>query len=379
MTKPTSRGCSGSRVSQPESEVAGLGAPDLLALTAEIVDIPSVSHREGALADAVESDLRRVAGLTVERIGDTVVARTDLGRAKRVLIAGHLDTVPGEWSKGAVLEGDSVRGLGASDMKGGLAVMLALAAGVPDPACDVTYVFYPCEEVGHEHNGLARLAVDRPDLLRADAAILGEPTCGLVEAGCQGTLHAVVVVRGARAHTARPFKGVNAVHRLAGVLERLSGYEPRRVVLDGCEYTEQLQAVAVEAGVAANVVPDEAILRVNFRFAPDRDPQGAVEELRRLIEPALDAVMGDSVEVGEVTAGAPPSLEEPVLAKLVAATGTAPRGKVGWTDVATFFANGVPAANFGPGDPLLAHTEGESVGRAALEKTYRVLVELLTG
>jgi succinyl-diaminopimelate desuccinylase len=365
-------------VSQPEPELTETQRPDLLALAAEIVEVPSVSHEESELADAVEADLTGLASLAVERIGDTVVARTDLGRERRVVLAGHLDTVPGDAARGGRLEGDVLRGLGAVDMKGGLAVMLALAATVSEPALDVTYVFYPCEEVGWKDNGLGLLASSRPELLAGDAAVLGEPTGGFLEAGCQGTLHAVVSVGGIRAHTARPFTGVNAVHRLASLLTVLASYESRKVVLDGCEYAEQLQAVKVEGGIANNVVPDRATLRINYRFAPDRTPKDAELEFLSMVEPLLDASCGDSVDLIEAMPGAPPSLGDPTIGHLLCATGRPPRAKVGWTDVATFAALGIPAANFGPGDPLLAHTDDEHVGRDELEYVYDVLRQVLT-
>ena len=350
---------------------------DLLALTAELVAIPSVSHHEAALADRVEGALRLAGHLEVQRVDDTVVARTELGRARRVVLAGHLDTVPPFDDRAARLEGDTLWGLGAVDMKGGVAVLLDLAATIADPAVDVTYVFYACEEVAHRHNALARLAATRPDLLDADAAVLGEPTAGVVEAGCQGTMRAVVSVGGRRAHTARPWMGVNAVHRLGPVLDVLGRYEPRRVVLDGCEYTEQLQAVGVEGGVAANVVPDRASVTINYRFAPSRDVASAEGTLRGLFAPVLDASAGDTFEVVDASPGAAPALEHPVLSRLVAATGAPPRAKVGWTDVATFADIGVSATNFGPGDPLLAHTPDEHVSRRELEHAREVLAAVL--
>jgi len=350
---------------------------DLLALTAELVSIPSVSHHEAALADRVEGALRRAGHLEVLRVDDTVVARTELGRARRVVLAGHLDTVPPFDGREAHLESDTLWGLGSVDMKGGVAVLLDLAATIADPAMDVTYVFYACEEVAHDHNALARLAATRPDLLDADAAVLGEPTAGVVEAGCQGTTQAVVSVGGRRAHTARPWMGVNAVHRLGPILDILGHYVPRRVVLDGCEYTEQLQAVRVEGGVAGNVVPDRASVTINYRFAPSGDAASAEVVLRALFAPALDATAGDTFEVVDAAAGAPPALEHPVLSRLVAATGAPPRAKLGWTDVATFAAIGVPATNFGPGDPLLAHTPDEHVSRPELDHARQVLATLL--
>jgi succinyl-diaminopimelate desuccinylase len=350
---------------------------DLLALTAELVAISSVSHHEAALADRVEAELRGAGHLEVERVEDTVVARTQLDRARRVVLAGHLDTVPPFDGAATRVDGDTVWGLGAVDMKGGVAVLLELATTVRAPAMDVTYVLYACEEVARRHNALGRLAATRPELLHGDAAVLGEPTAGVVEAGCQGTMRAVVSVGGRRAHSARPWTGVNAVHRLAPVLGVLERYVPRAVVLDGCEYTEQLQAVGVEGGVASNVVPDRAALTINYRFAPGRDTASAEQTLRDMFAAVLDASQGDALEVADAAPGAVPALGHPVLASLVTATGAPPRAKLGWTDVATFAEIGVPATNFGPGDPLLAHTPDEHVSRPELQRVRDVLASVL--
>ena len=349
----------------------------LLGLTTALVGIPSVSHHEEQMADAVEAALRLCPWLAVDRIGDNVVARSDLGRPRRLMLAGHLDTVPpAEGNHQPRVEGDTLYGLGASDMKGGLAVFLHLAGTVPEPTVDVTWCFYSCEEVGHRFSGLLHLWNERPDLLAADAAILGEPTGGVVEAGCQGTMRARVGLMGMRAHTARPFTGRNAIHRLAPLLGVIAGYQGRHPVLDGCEYAEQLQVVQVTGGVAGNVVPDDASIVVNHRFAPDRSVEEAEASIRSLIDPWLEP--GDTWELEEATAGAPPALTHPLLAGLVAATGVPPRAKVGWTDVASFWAHGIPAANFGPGDPLLAHTPGEHVSGAELDRAASVLETVLT-
>jgi succinyl-diaminopimelate desuccinylase len=346
---------------------------DLLSLAAELVDIPSVSHSEGALADRVERDLRGCPHLTVERMGDTVVARTELGRPRRVLLGGHLDTVPPFDGGGFRLEGDTLWGLGAVDMKGGLAVLLDLARHATSPALDVTYVLYACEEVERRHNALGLLTRARPELVAADAAVLCEPTGGVVEAGCQGTMRAVITLGGRRAHTARPWVGRNAVHRLSPVLAVLGAYASRSVVIDGCLFAEQLQAVRVEGGVAGNVVPDRAAVTVNFRFAPDRDPASAEAHVRDLLDGLLDPSLGDGIEITDVAPSAPPALDHPVLGALVSASGSAARAKLGWTDVATCWEAGIPAANFGPGDPLLAHTPDEHVSRSELESSRAVL------
>jgi len=351
--------------------------PDgLLGLATALVGIPSVSHHETAMADAVQAALELCPWLAVDRVGDNVVARTNMGRDRRVLLAGHLDTVPpADGNDEPTLEGTTLYGLGAADMKGGLAVFLHLAGTLSEPAVDVTWCFYAGEEVAREFNGLGHLWDRRPDLLVADAAILGEPTGGLVEAGCQGTLRVRVRLSGTRAHTARPHTGSNAIHRLAPVLAAVAGFEVRRPVIDGCEYAEQLQVVSVEGGVAANVVPDEAVLVINHRFAPDRTAAQAEAWLAEFVRPMLEP--GDRWELTDAAAGAPPSLDHPVLAGLVAATGAPPLAKQGWTDASSLWAHGIPAANFGPGDPLVAHTPGEHVTVGELERTAAVLERLL--
>ncbi len=350
----------------------------LLGLATALVAVPSVSHYEEQMADVVESALARCPWLEVTRVGGNVVARTELGRGRRILLAGHLDTVPPVGgNEEPRVEGDTLYGVGAADMKGGLAVFLHLAGALPDPAMDVTWCFYVCEEVEQRFNGLRHLLASRPDLLEADAAILGEPTGGVVEAGCQGTLRVRLGLRGKRAHTARPENGRNAIHRLGPVLDAVAGYVGRRPVLDGCEYAEQLQAVEVSGGVAANVVPDEAGLLVNHRFAPDRSVEEAESSLRQLLGGHLEA--GDQWELVEYATGAPPALGHPLLAELVASSGSPPRAKQGWTDVASLWSRRIPAANFGPGDPHLAHTPGEYVRAGELERAATTLEQLLRG
>ena len=348
---------------------------DLLALTAELVDVPSESHAEGPLTDWIERELRAVPGLVVDRVGDNVVARTELGRAHRVVLAGHTDTVPANGNERARVEGDVLWGLGSSDMKSGLAVMLDLARRVRTPAVDVSYVFYAREEIAAHLSGLLELQEARPDLLAGDVAILGEPTHGEIEAGCQGTMRLEVVLRGVRAHPARPWMGRNAVHRLAGVLGALDRYEERRPVVAGCEYREALQAVRVEGGVAGNVVPDEVRLLLNHRFAPDRTPAEAEAHVREVLAPFLED--GDRVEVVDLAPAAYPALEHPLISSMIEREGLAVGAKLGWTDVARFSELGVPAINLGPGDATLAHTAEEHVAREPLERVHRALTGLL--
>ena len=324
-------------------------------LTAALVDFPSVSGTEGPLADAVEAALRAVPGLEVVRDGDAVLARTGLGRSRRVLLAGHLDTVPIADNVPSRVDGDRLYGCGTSDMKSGVAVLLRLAA-LADPTDDLTFVCYDNEEVEADRNGLGRVARTRPDWLAADLAVLLEPTSGRVEAGCQGTLRADVTTTGRRAHSARSWLGVNAVHAAAPVLARLAAYEPRSVDIDGCVYREGLNAVGIAGGVAGNVLPDECLVTVNFRFVPDRSEVDAGEHVRSVFA-GLDA----EVSIVDSAPGALPGLSSPAARDFVAAVGTEPVAKYGWTDVSRFAALGIPAVNFGPGDPNLAHTREEHV------------------
>jgi succinyl-diaminopimelate desuccinylase len=342
------------------------------ALTASLVDVPSVSGSEGRLADEIELALKEVSHLEVRRDGDTIAATTDGGHARRVVIAGHLDTVPIADNVPSRRDGDRLVGCGSSDMKSGIAVMLKVAASLPDPRYDVTWLFYDNEEVEAARNGLGRVARNEPQWLQADLAVLMEPTANRVEAGCQGTMRAIVVVPGRRAHSARSWLGDNAIHRAAEVLGRLAAYEPRRVMLDGCEYREGLNAVRIEGGVSGNVVPDRCTITVNYRFAPDRDEQAALAHVQEVLAP-YEVVPTDS------SPGALPRLSEPAAADFVTAVGGDPVAKLGWTDVARFAALGIPAVNFGPGDPNLAHTREEYVEIPRIGECERILRGYLTG
>jgi succinyl-diaminopimelate desuccinylase len=363
----------------PEQHKLELPTLDLLALTAELVDIPSVSHDEAMIADRIEAMLSVAPHLEVRRLGNNVLARTSLGHSTRLMLAGHLDTVPPNGNERAVLEGDTLHGLGSADMKGGVAVMAEVARRVAAPVVDVTFIGYVCEEIDQRYSGLGEIAAAAPEWLEADAAVLGEPTASVVEAGCQGVVQVDVEVRGERAHTARPWMGTNAIHRLGNVLTAVASYEGRRPVIDGCEYREALQAVSVEGGVANNVVPDAAVVVLNHRFAPDVSVDEAFAAVQRVLEPALDLSLGDRVTLATSALAAAPGLGHPLLGRLVESSSEPPRGKLGWTDVSFFSARGVPAANFGPGEPTLAHSAGEMVDRADLERAYSVLFGLLTG
>lgn len=349
---------------------------DVVELTRQLIDIESVSRNEQAIADAVEEALRVLPHLRVERVGNNLVARTDLGRSERVVIAGHLDTVPLNDNLPARLDPSTgpgtelLWGLGSCDMKGGDAVILKLAATLAEPNRDLTFVLYDCEEIEASANGLNRLSQSRPELLEADFAILMEPSLAGVEAGCQGTMRVRVTTRGERAHSARSWAGVNAIHGAAPILAQLAAFEPRQPVIDGLRYHEGLNAVFIEGGVAGNVVPDACTVTVNYRFAPDRSEAEAEAFLRELFD-------GYDVEVTDSAPGALPGLTLPAAKAFLDAVGVEARPKFGWTDVARFSALGVPAVNFGPGDPMLAHKQDEHVPVAQIRRCEQVLRDWL--
>ena len=344
---------------------------DVVTLTAALVDIPSVSGAEKPLADDVEAALRLRDHLDVERIGNVVLARTNLGRPRRVVLAGHLDTVPIADNLPSRREGDFLYGCGTTDMKSGVAVMLRIAAHVVEPAHDLTFVFYDCEEIEAERNGLGQLAGSSPQALQGDLAILLEGSNGGIEAGCQGTLRAEVRTEGVRAHSARSWLGVNAIHRAGEVLRRLESYAAREVDIDGCVYREGLNAVRIAGGVAGNVLPDSCVVTVNFRFAPDRSVDAAFEHVQSVFD-------GYSVSLVDAAPGALPGLSAPAAAEFVRAVGAVPVAKYGWTDVARFAELGIPAVNFGPGDPNLAHRREENVNVTTIRECERALLAYLS-
>lgn len=354
---------------------------DVALLTSALIDIDSVSGNERQLADAVEAALRQLPGLELVRDGDSIIARTNLGRSERVILAGHLDTVPlpvtdgslgtvpSTWPSG--VPGDGVLyGRGATDMKGGVAVQLALAAsmfdGGAEPSKDVTFVFYDHEEVEAVKSGLGRLVRNHGGLLGGDFAILLEPTDGLVEGGCNGTMRFHATTSGEAAHSARAWMGRNAIHAAAPILERLAAYSPQTVTVDGLDYRESLNAVKIHGGTAGNVIPDRCVVEINYRFAPDKTPDQAEGHVRELLA-GFDLVRTDSA------AGARPGLNHPAAASFVAAVGGEPKPKYGWTDVARFSELGIPAVNFGPGDALLAHKDNEHVEAEAIRTCLQAL------
>ena len=343
---------------------------DLVSLTEAICNISSVSCDERELADAIEQVLLGQSHLKVVRDGDAIVASTNLGRASRVIIAGHIDVVPVANNlpvRRIDVDGvPSLWGRGTVDMKGGVAVQLKLACELSNPTVDVTWVFYDHEEVDASLNGLGRLARNRPELLNADFAVLCEPTAAVIEGGCNGTMRVAVSASGVKAHSARPWMGKNAIHGLAEVLKRLAENNPETVTVEGLDYRESLNAVLVSGGIATNVIPDSAAVTVNYRFAPSKSLADAEAYLREFFA-------GFDVVVTDASAGARPGLDRPAAKAFLEAIGVPARPKYGWTDVARFSALGIPAVNYGPGDPNKAHADDESVPVQQIESCYQGL------
>jgi len=348
---------------------------DVIELTRQICDIDSVSGNETALADALEAALRTAGHLEVSRDGDALIARTNLGRAKRVIIAGHIDTVPIADNLPVtrmMIEGkDVLWGRGTVDMKAGVAVQLKLALDIAEPNVDITWVFYDHEEVDAALNGLGRISRNQPQLLDASFAVLCEPSNSQVEGGCNGTMRVNVRTRGVKAHSARPWMGENAIHKAGELLTKLHNFEPDTVNVDGLDYRESLNAVVIAGGIATNVIADETLITVNYRFAPSKTVEVAFEFLEEFFE-------GYEIELSDSAAGARPGLDLPEAAAFVAATGSTPKPKYGWTDVARFSALGIPAVNFGPGDPNKAHADDEFVEVEQIINSERALRAWLT-
>ena len=373
---------SGPAVAVPEVNASLDLSRDVASLTAALVDFASVSGEEKPLADAIEEALRALPRLTVERYGQNVIARTSFGLDKRVVLAGHIDTVPIADNVPSKLVGDILYGCGTSDMKSGVAVQLKVAAAVgampnpkrpvrrTEPLHDLTFVFYDCEEIEAARNGLRRIAIEHPDWLTGDFGILLEPTDGVVEGGCQGTMRARITVMGVRAHSARSWLGKNAIHHAAPILNRLAEYEAREVEVEGLLFHEGLNAVGISGGVAGNVIPDECVVTVNYRYAPDLTEAQAAAHVREVFD-------GYDVQIVDSAPAARPGLNLPEAAGLAKLTGAEPRAKLGWTDVARLSQLGIPAVNYGPGDPNLAHTRDEHVALGKVVEAEALIMRWL--
>jgi succinyl-diaminopimelate desuccinylase len=330
---------------------------DVVELLRALIDIESVSGHETEIADRVEEALRRHDHLKVIRDGNVVLARTALGLSERVVIAGHLDTVPiagnvPSWTTRDSAGREIIWGRGACDMKGGVAVQLSVAASLARPRRDVTWVFYDNEEVEEYRNGLARITREHPDYLRCAFAVLCEPTNARIEGGCQGSMQLHLELPGVAAHSARSWMGQNAIHDAGDVLQLLASHQPEQIEVDGLIYREGLNAVMITGGIAGNVIPDSCVIEINYRFAPDKSPAEAEAYVREVLD-------GYPIRVTDVAAGARPGLDKPAAAEFLRAVGGPASAKLGWTDVARFSAMGIPAVNFGPGDPRKAHAADE--------------------
>ena len=353
-----------------ESIVMDTSAP-IEVLVQQLLDIPSPSGFESALAGAIEKALNSAPHLEVLRVGNTIAARTNTGRKHRVVWAGHSDTVPVHHNLPSQVRDGFLWGRGSVDMKGGLGIGLKLALELAEPVHDMTWMFYDNEEVEASKNGLGLFGKAHPDWVSGDFAIVGEPSNSAVEGGCNGTLRVVITTRGTQAHSARSWMGVNAIHGAAEVLSRLERYEAQTVMVDGLEYREGLNAVGISGGVAGNVIPDVCEITVNYRFAPDKSVAQAQAHVEEVFE-------GFNVVVVDSSAGARPGLTSDLARGFVAALGVEVRPKYGWTDVARFSEWGIPAVNFGPGDPSLAHSDDEQVSIAAINAVYSSLKKWLS-
>lgn len=334
-----------------------LDLSNLTALFRSVVDIESVSRNEKAIADEVEMVVRDCEHLEVTRRGNTIVARTDSRRSERVVIAGHLDTVPVADNLPSTItsgtDGEIVYGRGTADMKGGITCMLWLARLLNSPARDITWIFYECEEIEASANGLAKLIASDPHLVDdASLAILMEPTSALVEGGCQGTMRFELTVSGVAAHSARSWLGDNAIHGLEPILSIIRRFDARQIDVDGLTYREGLNATMVRGGIAGNVIPDEAVVQINYRFAPDKTADQALVRMQALFS-------GWPMKIVDLSESARPGLDRPIAQDFLAATGGQARAKYGWTDVARFAAVGIPALNYGPADAGKAHAADE--------------------
>ncbi len=348
---------------------------DLYTLMRALVDIESVSRNERYLADCVEDYLDRCPGLITERIGNTLVARTDQGHSQRVILAGHLDTVPvadNLPSRCVNVDGrDMIYGRGSADMKGGIACMLWLASHLGQTNRDLTWIFYDCEEIEAELNGLRALIECRPDLVDGDFAVVMEPTSARIEGGCQGTMRFDIITSGVAAHSARSWLGKNAIHELRDVLERIEDFELSTIHVDGLDYREGLNATRISGGIAGNVVPDEARVHINYRFAPDKSAKEALAIMKEWFARW-------PMEVIDLSESARPGLDRAIAHGLIKASGKPPAPKYGWTDVARFTSLGIPAVNFGPADAGKAHAVDECCPLEDLTRCVEALTQWLT-
>lgn len=346
-------------------------APDLAARTLELVNIPSPSREEEALLRHVRDS---VALPLIYGTDEALLFAAERSGRPLVLLAGHLDTVPEQSNLPGRIEDGWVAGLGASDMKGGLAVMVELAnwaAAGPKLGCDLAFLFFVREELSAEESALPRVFAEAPVVLDSDLVVMLEPTDGEIHAGCLGNLNARLVFRGESAHSARPWQGVNAITLAVEGLAPIVSCPPLEVEVGGLTFVEVLTPTRISGGVADNVVPDAVEVRLNYRYAATRTPEEAEERLRELLGSDL-----------EITSNSPPAhvpAESELVRRLRDLGGLAVEPKQAWTPVAEFAAEGLDAVNFGPGATRYAHRRDERVEIAALERCYGALQRFVTG
>lgn len=357
--------------------VAQTVARRLAETTLALVDIPSESRREDEAALWVEGAVPK-GRLTLEHREDlTLLFATERRRdTPLVLLAGHLDTVPAQGNLPGRIEDGFVHGLGASDMKGGLAVMVELARWLeeeePELAADVALLFFPREELPQEESALPAFFAGCPQALEADLAVMLEPTDTTIQAGCLGNLDAEFIFRGESAHSARPWQGQNAIEHAVAGLARILPVPTRAVELSGLRFVEVVSATRIGGGIASNVIPDRATCLLNFRYGPDLTAEEAEERIGELAQAARAAV-----RITGNSQPAPVVVDAPLVRRLREAGNLTIEPKQAWTPVAEFAAAGLDAVNFGPGATRFAHRREERVAVDSLVVAYDTLRRFL--
>lgn len=349
----------------------------LFELTKDLIQINSVSGNEKQLVDKLENHLKSFSHLKLTRISNTLVAECKKPETAQIILAGHVDTVPPASNETVKIVGNTLYGLGACDMKGGIAVMIKLAESAKDFNVSTRFIFYESEEVEINKNGLQLLSRRQPELLKADGAILLEPTNSQLELGCQGVLLFNIQVKGVKAHAARPWKGVNSITRAPKIIESVKSFPKKKVMLEGVCYKESLEPVKFNSGSATNVIPDLAEITLSYRFAPDKSADIAQAEIFSHFKHVLDNSLGDNIVILEARNGAYPASKSGIFKQLFELTSNKVSAKLGWTDVAFFSENQTVAVNFGPGDPQLAHSPDEKLEKGELEQSYKILTQFL--
>jgi succinyl-diaminopimelate desuccinylase len=335
-----------------------------------LVDIPSDTGQESEICTAIND---RLSGLPSTRVGNSLVVGEPVGDRPLILLVGHLDTVPSQGQGPSRVDGGRLFGLGACDMKGGLAVMIHLLEDPGQRSFGVAGIFYAGEEGPAAGNELARVLDEVGWLRSAHFGVVLEPSDGELQVGCNGVINAVVRFHGRAAHSARPWLGENAITKAGDWLAAMHRRQPRDVVIQGLVYQEVVSVTRASGGVANNVIPAAFEANVNCRFTPDQTVEEAVAMLRVECRDADELEIVDSAPAGPVDTG------HPFVARLVEATGAPFAAKQGWTDVARLGEFGIPAINYGPGETALAHRPDESIDLGDLDRAIEGLRSALSG